>query len=237
MDEADAEEAAELFDAEALAQVQRVVISVPGENAALTEKLRDFRGMVIADADRHRGAALVETAGIADAEEAKLGNREQAVDQAREQGSFVLMCYAIRGEQSASAIGCGGSVAVGQRRHVDHILRLRSARSSVQSASRMSTWRMTTPFSSSARQGATLASWSSVVTTISSPAFSSRPMARASAKVIVVMFWPKTTSSRSQWKKSAMAARAAATIASFARLVAKAPHALAFAVMKYFCTA
>src|SRR5260370_2771818 len=114
MDEADAEEAAELFDAEALAQVQRVVISVPGENAALTEKLRDFRGMVIADADRHRGAALVETAGIADAEEAKLGNGEQAVDQAREQGSFVLMCYAIRGKQSASAIGCDGIVAAAE---------------------------------------------------------------------------------------------------------------------------
>src|SRR5260370_11465932 len=114
MDEADAEEAAELFDAEALAQVQRVVISVPGENAALTEKLRDFRGMVIADADRHRGAALVETAGIADAEEAKLGNREQAVDQAREQGSFVLMCYAIRGKQGASAIGCARVVAAAE---------------------------------------------------------------------------------------------------------------------------
>jgi len=56
--------------------------------------------------------------------------------------------------------------------------------------------------------------------------------AREIAKVMVVMFWPKTTSSRSQWKKSAMAARAEAIIASLARLVAKAPQVLAFAVRK-----
>src|SRR5262249_36390796 len=57
--------------------------------------------------------------------------------------------------------------------------RFKSSRSSVQSSSRMSTCRITTPFSSSARHGATLPSWSSVVTTISSPTFSSRPIARA----------------------------------------------------------
>src|SRR5581483_1442943 len=57
---------------------------------------------------------------------------------------------------------------------------------------------------------ATLASWSRVVTMISSPGRSSRPMERARAKVMVVIFWPKTTSLGTQLKKSAIAAARAA---------------------------
>ena len=47
----------------------------------------------------------------------------------------------------------------------------------------------------SSSQGETLASWSSRVTTISSPAASSRPSVRVRAKLSVVMLAPKTTSS------------------------------------------
>ena len=74
----------------------------------------------------------------------------------------------------------------------------------------MSTKRMLTPRSSSARQGETLASWSRWVSRISSPGPSSRPMERLMAKVSVVMLGPKTTSSGSLPKKSAMADRASA---------------------------
>ncbi len=47
MNQADAQEAAFGFDAEALGQVQRVVIAIPGEDAAIAEELRNFRGRVI----------------------------------------------------------------------------------------------------------------------------------------------------------------------------------------------
>src|SRR6202048_3515379 len=70
--------------------------------------------MVIADSDGNRGTALVKTVSIADAEKTQLGNGEQAVDQAREQRGFVLMRYAISGEQSAAAIGCGGIVTAAE---------------------------------------------------------------------------------------------------------------------------
>ncbi len=57
-------------------------------------------------------------------------------------------------------------------------------------------------------------------------------MARARANVMVVMFCPKTTSSLSQWKKSAIAPRAEAIIASLPRLVSNAPQVFAFDVRK-----
>ena len=57
--------------------------------------------------------------------------------------------------------------------------------------------------------------------------FSSRPIDRLMAKVSEVMFAPKTTSSGSQARKSAMATRAPASIASVRWLVAKAPSVLA----------
>ena len=59
-----------------------------------------------------------------------------------------------------------------------------------------------------------LAWWSSSVTTTSSPGPHCRPSARERWKVSVVMFWPKTISDASAFKKSASAARAAATAVS-----------------------
>ena len=47
MNEADAQEAAFGFDAEALGQVQRVVVAVPRKDAAIAEELRNFRWRVI----------------------------------------------------------------------------------------------------------------------------------------------------------------------------------------------
>jgi len=67
--------------------------------------------------------------------------------------------------------------------------------------------------------------------TISSPAFSSRPMARASAKVMVVMFWRRRLRPGHSGRDRHGRAREA-IIASLARLVANAPQVLALAVRK-----
>ena len=61
MDEADAEEAAGLLDAEALGEIEGVVVAVPGEDAAVAQELCDFGGSVIREADGDSGAAVVET--------------------------------------------------------------------------------------------------------------------------------------------------------------------------------
>jgi hypothetical protein len=67
------------------------------------------------------------------------------------------------------------------------------------------------------------------VTTISSPADSSRPSVRVSMKLSVVMFCPNTTSSGAHDSSSAAASRESASTASVCRLVAKKPPAFAFA--------
>ena len=112
-------------------------------------------------------------------------------------------------------------------------LLFKSSRFSVQSSSRISAWRMTTPFSSNAFQGEKLASWSSVVSRISSPAFNSRPIAREIAKRdgghvlaedhLVVLAMKKVRHRR---------ARPARSFRSVRRLVRNAPPVLAFAPIR-----
>ena len=66
-------------------------------------------------------------------------------------------------------------------------------------------------------------SWSSRVTTISSPARSSRPSVRVRAKLSVVMFWPKPTSSASQPRNRAAVWWAVTISASLRTLVSNGP--------------
>ena len=107
-------------------------------------------------------------------------------------------------------------------------LRSRSSTSRVVSSwiSTKSTRRSRSCASSS--HGATLASWSSRVTRISSPAVRVRPSARVSAKLSVVMFAPKIVSSGRQPRKRAAVAWACSTSASLRRLVANFPPRFAF---------
>ena len=72
-----------------------------------------------------------------------------------------------------------------------------------------------------------LASWSSRVTTISSPGWKVRARERLMWKVRVVMLGPKTTSSASQPRRSATAWWASWITWSVRRLVSKAPWVLA----------
>ena len=84
----------------------------------------------------------------------------------------------------------------------------------------------------SSSHGETLPSWSSCVTTISSPASSSRPTVRLSAKLSVVMFAPKTTSSGEQPRNSPPARRDSSTSSSVRRLVEYGPLTFAFEVRR-----
>src|SRR5260370_29068372 len=104
MHQADAQEAALLFHSEALAQVQRVIISVPGENAAVAQKFPNLRWIVVPNSNRNGRAALVKALGIADTKEAQLRNPQQALDHSPQQRCFVLTRSAIRRQQRAEAI-------------------------------------------------------------------------------------------------------------------------------------
>src|SRR6266516_4615937 len=101
-------------------------------------------------------------------------------------------------------------------------------------SSRISANRTLSPRScASSSQGAMLPSWSSFVTTISSPASSSRPAARESAKFSVVMFAPNATSSAPQPRNPAATRRASPTRRSLRTLVSNGPPRFAFDPRRY----
>src|SRR5262252_9147013 len=58
MDQPDAQHAALRLHAETFAEVERVVVAVPGKDAAIAEKFGDGRRMMIPEAEGKSGAAL-----------------------------------------------------------------------------------------------------------------------------------------------------------------------------------
>src|SRR5258708_29801183 len=78
VDQADPQHAALRFDAEAFAEIEGVVVAVPGENAALAEEGGDGGGMVIADAQGKRGAAFGGALRIGDAVNVRAGDGLQS---------------------------------------------------------------------------------------------------------------------------------------------------------------
>src|SRR5438876_7781177 len=90
MHEADTQDAPKLLDVEALGEIQRIEIPVPGEYSALTEKRRDFRWMMVAQPERQRRAAFVKSMRIGDAEDAHARNGPQSRDQLGKYSRFVL---------------------------------------------------------------------------------------------------------------------------------------------------
>ena len=98
--------------------------------------------------------------------------------------------------------------------------RSRSARSRVVSGCTSASLTTRSRSRASSSQGAMLASWSSRVTMISSPACSVRPSVRVRVKFSAVMLPPKITSSGSQPRNRAVAARHSVTMAPIRRLVA-----------------
>ena len=67
VDEPDAQEASGLFHVEVFGQVERVVVAVPGEEAALAELSCELEGSMTVNADGERAAAVVEARGVGDA--------------------------------------------------------------------------------------------------------------------------------------------------------------------------
>jgi hypothetical protein len=103
-----------------------------------------------------------------------------------------------------------------------------SASSSSVPSARIGARRTVSPWSrATSSQGATLASWSRSVTTISSPGSRVRATACASRKLSVVMLAPKAISSGREPVKSAAVRRASAITACVSSEVAKAPPSLA----------
>ena len=78
MHEADAENATQLFHAEPFGKIQSVEISVPGEDAAVTEKCCGIGRRAFGQTKRNRGAAVAEMRRIGDTEESQAGNRQQS---------------------------------------------------------------------------------------------------------------------------------------------------------------
>ena len=100
----------------------------------------------------------------------------------------------------------------------------RASMSSVTSSARMGALRTTRPWScATSSQGDTLASWSSAVTTISSPGSSVRATACASRKLSVVMLAPNAIPSGSPPVNSAAAARPRSISSSEAAEVGEGP--------------
>ena len=99
----------------------------------------------------------------------------------------------------------------------------------MQSSVWTSTRRTVAPASSAARtHGVTFASWSSTVTTTSSPGRSVRANDRDRWNAIVVVFCPITTSCGVAPRNAAAAACASSTTWSDRRLVSNAPPRFAF---------
>ncbi len=105
VNEADAEEAAGLFDAEAFGEIEGVVVAVPGEDAAIAEECSGFKGRMIGKADADGGDAFGEARGVGDAEEAQAGDFEEAANHVGREGHFVLADGAVGGEDGGAAIG------------------------------------------------------------------------------------------------------------------------------------
>src|SRR5580704_15070169 len=106
MHQADAQHAAQTFDTKPFSQIQSIVISIPGENAAIT-KVRGYGGgMMIADAQRNRGTALLGTLRIGDSVNMHSWNGLQPLNQVRQQAGFVRNGGAIRsGKRFATRLG------------------------------------------------------------------------------------------------------------------------------------
>ena len=64
MRQPDSQKPAVFFDVEALGEVQRIIISVPGEEAALAKLGREFKRRVSFNSDGDCGATLIESLGF-----------------------------------------------------------------------------------------------------------------------------------------------------------------------------
>src|SRR5215472_16285262 len=89
LNKADAQHSAFMFHLKTLRQIERIVIAVPGEDAASGEEFGDRPGRTITDAERESRAAFFIPRRIGDAVDAKVRNRPQAFDELCDQAPLV----------------------------------------------------------------------------------------------------------------------------------------------------
>src|SRR6266568_1412720 len=95
-----------------LGQVERVVVAVPSEEAAVAEFGGEFEGSVACNSYSQSCAAFVEARGVGNAVDLEAGNFEQAGHESMQQAAFVLVDRLVSGfDCGSSGRGFGASVS------------------------------------------------------------------------------------------------------------------------------
>src|SRR5579884_1328728 len=116
VDGADAQRAAVLLQAEALHQVEGVVVAVPDEDAAGAEQLGEVARAAALHGEHDGGDAARQVLGAGEAVDADAGDLLQAGDEARGESALVLLNGGHGGVQVEPAAGHAGealAIAVG----------------------------------------------------------------------------------------------------------------------------
>ena len=108
MHQADAQHATAGLDAQPLAQVKGIIVSVPCEYPALAEVACQFARSVSDNTNRHGRHAFGATSGIFDSIKCKAGNRQESADEPLRQAAFVGANHIVGGEQGGTARGDRG---------------------------------------------------------------------------------------------------------------------------------
>src|SRR6185503_5800055 len=103
MDQADAEKSAVSLDAEALCEVQCIVVAIPSENAAVAKFSGQVRGVMIFYADREGGAPGGNAPGIGDSVEVQTGNFCESRKHSQRKFAFVRLNGAVGRAQQVPA--------------------------------------------------------------------------------------------------------------------------------------
>src|ERR1017187_306269 len=108
----DPQHASALLHAQALGQVDGVVVAVPGEDAALAKTFGHFAGRVAFHANGDGGRALVELRRIGNAVKRESRNGEQPTDKLRGQFALVLLeDFISRNDRLAAGVDLGAVMA------------------------------------------------------------------------------------------------------------------------------
>ena len=99
MRQPDAQKSTIFFDIEALGEVQRVVVSIPGKETALAKPSGEFERCVTLDPHGDRRTSLIEALRIADAIKLQTGNRQQSPNEAFHQSVLMFLNGIVCGEQ------------------------------------------------------------------------------------------------------------------------------------------
>src|SRR5690348_14703407 len=118
MHETDAQQAAGFLHAEALGQIQGIVVAVPSKDAAIAEKFGAFERRASGEAHSDGRNAFGEARWIRNAVETQAGNGEQAANHLGGEVHFVFAHGAMGGKEGGTARWCGRVALSSERGHV-----------------------------------------------------------------------------------------------------------------------